>query len=120
MMSSKNSSEIYYFIWNCFVFTIIKLYDNLLSGVGSMFMNGEYIKTLNDLKRCFCIEELIYSYYNGELEFFLDKAGEHELAEKVRNITEHNAYLLFQLYRILDLSPEDSEEKIRQAYSSML
>lgn len=26
-----------------------------------MLMNGEYLETLQDLKRCFCIDELIYS-----------------------------------------------------------
>ena len=43
-----------------------------------MYMNGEYLETLQDLKRCFCIDELVYSYYNGELELFLDKIGAHE------------------------------------------
>lgn len=41
-----------------------------------MVMNGEYMENLNDLKRCFSLEELLYSYYNGELEVFLDKIGE--------------------------------------------
>ena len=40
-----------------------------------MLMNGEVLTSLNDLKRCFCIDELIYSYSNGELEIFLDKIG---------------------------------------------
>lgn len=68
-----------------------------------MLMNGEYLKTLEDLKRCFCIDELIYSYYNGELEIFLDKIGEHEKAEQVRIIPENNALLLIRLYEILKL-----------------
>ena len=46
-----------------------------------MVMNGEYMENLNDLKRCFSLEELLYSYYNGELEVFLDKIGEQEKAD---------------------------------------
>lgn len=84
-----------------------------------MLMNGEYLNTLQDLKRCFCIDELIYSYYNGELEIFLDKIGENKKAEQIRNISENNALLLIRLYDILNLNYEDSEEKIRQNYSSM-
>ncbi|MCM1507506.1 MAG: hypothetical protein NC177_10300 [Ruminococcus flavefaciens] len=85
-----------------------------------MQMNGEYLSNLNDLKRCFSIDELLYSYYNGELEIFLDNAGEHEKAEKIRSISENNALLLIRLYDILDLTFEDSEEKIRSDYASVL
>ncbi len=85
-----------------------------------MLMNGEYLETIQDLKRCFFIDELIYSYYNGELEIFLDKIGEHEKAEQIRNITENNALLLIRLYNIFDLHYEDSEEKIRSDYASAL
>ena len=84
-----------------------------------MLMNGEYLNNMNDLKRCFCIDELIYSYYNGELEIFLDKIGEHEKAEQIRNISENNALLLIRLYHIFDLHYEDSEEKIRSDYASV-
>ena len=59
-----------------------------------MYMNGEYLETLQDLKRCFCIDELVYSYYNGELELFLDKIGAHEKAERIRKIPVSNALLL--------------------------
>jgi len=68
-----------------------------------MLMNGEYLETLQDLKRCFSLEELLYSYYNGELEIFLDKIGEHEKADQIRNISENNALLLIRLYEIFDL-----------------
>lgn len=85
-----------------------------------MFMNGEHLETLHDLKRCFCIDELIYSYYNGELEIFLDKIEEYEKAEQIRNIPENNALLLIRLYEILELHYEDSEEKIRSDYASVL
>ncbi len=30
-----------------------------------MLMNGEELTNISDLKRCFCLEELLYSYYNG-------------------------------------------------------
>ena len=82
-------------------------------------MNGEVLTSLNDLKRCFCLDELLYSYYNGELEIFLDKIGEHEKAEKIRNISENNALLLMHLYEIFDLQYEDSEETIRSDYASI-
>lgn len=85
-----------------------------------MMMNGEYLESLHDLKRCFCLEELLYSYYNGELEIFMSKIGENEKAEQLRNISENNAFLLIHLYEILGLNYEDSEEKIRQNYSSVL
>ena len=79
-------------------------------------MNGKYIKKLDDLKHYFSIEELLYSYYNGELEIFLEKAGEHDKAKQIRQISEHNALLLIRLYEVFDLPFEDSEEKIRQNY----
>ena len=84
-----------------------------------MLMNGEYLETLQDLKRCFSIDELIYSYYNSELEIFLDKIGENKKAEQIRNISENNALLLIRLYEILGLHYEDSEEKIRSDYASV-
>jgi hypothetical protein len=83
-------------------------------------MNGEYLTSLNDLKRCFCLDELLYSYYNGELAIFLDKIGEHDKSEQVRSIKEHNALLLIRLYIIFDLTLEDTEEKIRSDYASVL
>ncbi len=84
-----------------------------------MLMNGEYVETLQDLKRCFCIDELIYSYFNGELEIFLDKIGEKQKAEQIRDISENNALLLIRLYGILGLHYEDSEEEIRSDYASV-
>lgn len=84
-----------------------------------MFMNGEYLENLNDLKRCFCMDELIYSYYNGELEIFFDRIGENKKAEQIRNIPENNALLLIRLYEVLGLYYEDSEEKIRSDYASI-
>ena len=46
-----------------------------------MFMNGEYVKTIEDLKRCLSLEELVYNYYSGELEIWLRKIGETEKAD---------------------------------------
>ena len=82
-----------------------------------MFMNGEILTDLNDLKRCFSIDELLYSYCNGELEIFLEKIGEHEKAEQIQEISENIALLLIRLYDILDLPYEDSEEKIRRNFA---
>lgn len=42
------------------MFTYLIFCGILFSGGGSMFMNGEHLETLNDLKRCFCMDELIY------------------------------------------------------------
>ena len=41
-----------------------------------MLMNGEYLETLQDLKRCFSIEELLYSYESGGLEIWLERIGD--------------------------------------------
>lgn len=82
-----------------------------------MLMNGEYLETLQDLKRCFCIDELIYDYGSGELEIWLRKIGETEKAEKISGISKVNAYILLQLYEILDLNPELSEEEIRSLFT---
>ena len=84
-----------------------------------MLMNGEVLTNISDLKRCFCLDELLYSYYNGELEIFFEKTGEHQKAEQLRNIPKNNALLLVRLYEILDLPYEDSEEQIRNDYASM-
>ena len=81
-----------------------------------MLMNGEYLETLQDLKRCFCIDELIYDYISGELEIWLRKIGETEKAEKVSKISKVNAYILLRLYEILDLNPDLSEEDIRSRF----
>ena len=84
-----------------------------------MLMNGEILTNIRDLKRCFCLDELLYSYYNGELEIFLEKAGEHQKAEQLRNIPKNNALLLVRLYEIFDLPYEDSEEQIRNDFASV-
>lgn len=78
-----------------------------------MIMNGEKLYTIADLKRCFSIDELIYSYYSGELEIWLKKIGETEKAGQVGNIV-NNALLLVRLYQVLGLEYEMSEESIRE------
>lgn len=82
-----------------------------------MLMNGEYLENLNDLKRCFCIDELIHDYGSGELEIWLRKIGETEKADKISKISKVNAYILLRLYEILDLNPDLSEEEIRSLFT---
>ena len=81
-----------------------------------MFMNGEYVKTIEDLKRCLSLEELVYNYYSGELEIWLRKIGETEKAEQLRHIPENNAYLLLQLYAVFGWNPELSEEDLHKIF----
>lgn len=83
-----------------------------------MMMNGEVLTSVRDLKRCFCLDELLYSYYNGELQIFLEKSGEHLKAEQLRHIDRNNALLLIRLYDIFELPYESSEEQIRQQYNA--
>lgn len=82
-----------------------------------MLMNGEYLENLDDLKRCFCIDELIYDYISGELEIWFRKIGETEKAEMVSEIPKVNAYILLHLYEILELNPDLSEEEIRSFFN---
>lgn len=82
-----------------------------------MLMNGEYLENLNDLKRCFCIDELIYDYCSGELEIWLRKIGEAEKADRISKISKVNAYILLRLYEILDLNPNLSEKEIRSRFT---
>ena len=77
-----------------------------------MFMNGEYVKTIEDLKRCLSLEELVYNYYSGELEIWLRKIGETEKADQLQHIQKDNAYLLVQLYAVFGWNPELSDEEI--------
>ncbi len=82
-----------------------------------MLMNGEQLETLQDLKRCFCIYELIYDYISGELEIWLRKIGETEKADRISKISKVNAYILLRLYEILDLNPDLSEKEIRSFFT---
>lgn len=78
-------------------------------------MNGEYLENLDDLKRCFSFDELIYNYGSGELEIWLRKIGEIEKAEKIRSISKIDANILVRLYEIFGLDLNMSEEEIRES-----
>lgn len=78
-----------------------------------MTMNGKKLKSVNDLKRNFAIDELIDSYYSGELEYFLKETKNFDMVRKIRNIPKNNAFLLVRLYEIFGIKPELSEEEVR-------
>ena len=78
-----------------------------------MTMNGKKLKSVNDLKKNFTIDELIDSYFSGELEYFLKETGEFAMLRKVRDIRKNNAFLLVRLYELLGIKPELSEEEVR-------
>lgn len=80
-----------------------------------MMLNGEYIENLDDLKRCFSIDELLYNYESGGLEMWLEKIGETEKAEKIRSISKIDANILIRLYEIFGLDLNMSEEEIRES-----
>ena len=80
-----------------------------------MKMLGNELHSMQDLKHNFSIDELIYSYYSGELAIFLNSIAEYEKAEKLDDIP-HNGYLLTELYELFGLNPETSEEDIRNIY----
>lgn len=110
----QNNSEIFYFFQNCFIFTYLKFCGIFFIGVT---MNGEHLESLQDLRRCFCIDELIYDYISGELEIWLRKIGETEKAGRISKISKVNAYILLKLYEILDLNPDLSEKEIRSFFT---
>ena len=78
-----------------------------------MRMNGELLYSIADLKRCFSIDELLYSYESRELEIWLKRIGETAKARQVSQIAKTDAYVLLRLYEILGISPNLSEEEIR-------
>jgi len=78
-----------------------------------MTMNGKKLRSVSDLKRNFAIDELIDSYYSGELEYFLKETGNLDMIRKIRSIRKNNAFLLVKLYEILGIKPELSEEEVR-------
>lgn len=84
-----------------------------------MKMFGSELHSMQDLKKNFSIDELIYSYYSGELAVFLDGIGECEILQKLDNI-KHNGYLLTELYKLFGLNPETLEEDIRNSYLKVL
>ena len=78
-----------------------------------MTMNGKKLRSVSDLKKNFAIDELIDSYYSGELEYFLKETGNPDMIRKIRNIRKNNAFLLVKLYEIFGINPELSEEEVR-------
>ncbi|MDE5768150.1 MAG: hypothetical protein K2H82_02075 [Oscillospiraceae bacterium] len=80
-----------------------------------MKMFGHELHSVQDLQRNFSIDELIYSYYSGELAVFLNSIGETETARKLDAIP-HNGYLLIRLYELFRLNPELTEESIKNQY----
>ena len=80
-----------------------------------MMMRGKETASMRKLWANFAIDDLINAYYSGELEFFLHKCGEDNKADMLAAIP-HNAYLLMQLYEILELDPKLTEEDIRHCH----
>ncbi|MBQ8133310.1 MAG: hypothetical protein IJ192_02695 [Clostridia bacterium] len=78
-----------------------------------MQMNGVKLDSVEALKRNFTIDELIDSYFSGELEFFLRDIGETDKMHKVQNIPANNGYLLVRLYEIFDIDPKLTEQEVR-------
>ena len=78
-----------------------------------MTMNGKKLRSVSDLKKNFAIDELIDSYYSGELEYFLKETGNFDMLRKIKSIRKNNAFLLVKLYEILGIKPELSEEEVR-------
>ena len=81
-----------------------------------MMIRGKEIASMRELWANFAIDDLINAYYSGELEFFLHKCGEDKRADMLADIP-HNAYLLMQLYEILELAPKLTEEDIRHCHA---
>ena len=49
-----------------------------------MFMNGEILTDLNDLKRCFSIDELLYATATANWKFFLKRSASMKKQNKFR------------------------------------
>lgn len=81
-----------------------------------MVMRGCSLRSIRDLKANFSIDELVYSYYSGELEIWLNNIGEKSKAKKLSRISSNNAQLLVELYKLFDLNPALSEEEVRRKY----
>ncbi len=82
-----------------------------------MVMRGCSLRSIRDLKANFSIDELVYSYYSGELEIWLNNIGEKSKAKKLSRISSNNAQLLVELYKVFDLNPALSEEEVRRKHS---
>ena len=80
-----------------------------------MRMLGNQLHSLTDLKRNFSVEELMYSFCCGELEIWLRKIGENDIADKV-SVIPHNADSLTELYKLFGLKSEMTDEEIRNLF----
>lgn len=80
-----------------------------------MIMNGKEISSIKELKRNFSIDELIYSFYIGELEIWLNKLGETALADKLSQIS-FNGYALEKLYRLFGIDPILTENEVHELF----
>lgn len=81
-----------------------------------MPMIGEHTKTLGDMLHNFALDELIDSYYTGELEIFLRRIDCGSAADSVAALIPHNAFIVVELYKILGLDPKMTEEQIRLSF----
>lgn len=77
---------------------------------------NEHTKTLSDMLHNFALDDLIDSYYTGELEIFLRRIDCVGAADAVAALNTHNAFILVKLYEILGLDPEMTEEQIRLSF----
>ncbi len=73
------------------------------------------IKNLDDLKRNFNLIDLLYDFDSGGLEIKLRHIGETEKADKIKNISRYNAYTLVEIYKILGINPEMTEDEVRKS-----
>ena len=81
-----------------------------------MLMNGLPLGSMEDFLKNFSIEDLIWSFYTGELTIFLRKIGETEKADSVEGL-KRNAYMLEKLYRVFGIDPSLTEEEVREQHS---
>ena len=81
-----------------------------------MPMITENTNALSDMLHNFALDELIDSYYTGELEIFLRRINYSSAADAVAALNTRNAFILIELYKILGLNPEMTEEQIRLSF----
>lgn len=81
-----------------------------------MPMMDENTKTYDDMMRKFSIDELIYIYYTGELEIFLRRIEKYGEAEAIASLNTRNAFILVELYKILGLAPNMTEDEIKRSF----
>ena len=81
-----------------------------------MPMINQNTKTISDMLHNFALDELIDSYYTGELEIFLRRINCIQAADEVVALNTRNAFILIELYKILGLDPEMTEEQIRLSF----